>query len=73
MDQSLVILLGFLASIGAYLSKAFVIEPLLRFRAVRGRIQNRLKFYSNVITSSGLGGGRGDGGAGQPSPTELRS
>lgn len=55
MQETLVLVVGFCASIGAYLSKTFVLEPLLRFRAVKGRIQNRLKFYSNVITNSGLG------------------
>lgn len=54
MDQALVLLIGFLASIATYLAKTFVVEPLLRFRAVRCRIQNQLKFYSNAITNSGL-------------------
>ena len=36
------------AAVVSYLSKTFVVEPLVHFNAVRGRVHRELKFYANV-------------------------
>lgn len=35
-------------------AKSIVLEPMLEYRAVKGRIQNQLKYHANVLTNSGL-------------------
>jgi len=39
--------------IGEYM-KSFVLEPIKQYRGVIGKIDNKLKYYSNRITNSGL-------------------
>lgn len=34
--------------------KSFVLEPIKQYKGVVGKIDNKLKFYSNRITNSGL-------------------
>ena len=53
-EQGWIFTLGIIAAIAAYLLKNFILEPLLEYRKVKGRIQNRLKYHANVITNSGL-------------------
>lgn len=49
-----VVAIGVAVSVAAYFAKNFVLQPMLEYRAVKGRVQNRLKYYANVITNSGL-------------------
>ena len=53
-EQGWIFILGIIAAIAAYLAKNFIFEPLLEYRKVKGRIQNRLKYHANIITSSGF-------------------
>lgn len=50
-EQAWIFAAGLLAAIGAYFAKNFILDPLLRFREVKGRIQNRLRYHSNIITN----------------------
>lgn len=54
MASAWVLTIGIVVSIVAYFAKTLVLEPMLEYRAVKGRIQNQLKYYANVITNSGL-------------------
>jgi hypothetical protein len=54
MTSAWVLAIGIVVSVLAYFMKNFVLQPMLEYRAVKGRIQNRLKYYSNVMTNSGL-------------------
>lgn len=45
---------GIIIATISYVLKNFTFEPLLEYREVKGKIQNRLKYYSNKITNSGL-------------------
>ena len=49
--QNWISIAAILSAIFAYFLKNFVFEPLLELRKVRGRIQNRLKYHSNIITN----------------------
>ena len=49
--QNWISIAAILSAVIAYLAKNFVLEPLLELRKVRGRIQNRLKYHSNIITN----------------------
>lgn len=54
MAPEVVLAIGIILSVASYFVKNFVLEPVLNYRIVKGRIQNRLKFYGNVLTNSGL-------------------
>jgi len=49
-----VLTIGIFVSVVAYFAKNLVFQPMLEYRAVKGRIQNQLKYHSNVLTNSGL-------------------
>ncbi len=50
-EQSWIFLFGIGMAIIAYLSKNFILQPMLEFREVKGRIQNRLKYNANKYYS----------------------
>lgn len=50
-ESSWIFLIGIFVAVISYFSKNFVFEPLLEFRRVRGKIQNRLKYHANIITN----------------------
>lgn len=39
--------IGAFIAVVSYFSKNFILEPVLEFRKVKGKIQNKLKFYAN--------------------------
>jgi hypothetical protein len=49
-----VLVIGIFVSAVAYFAKTLVLEPILEYRAVKGRIQNQLKYHANILTNSGL-------------------
>lgn len=54
MTSEWVLAIGIVVSVVAYFAKTLVLEPILEYRAVKGRIQNQLKYHANVLTNSGL-------------------
>ena len=48
------VLMGVIIASVSYLSKGFVFEPLLRYKETLGKTRNRLRFYSNFLTSPGV-------------------
>ena len=50
-EQGWIFAIGIAAAIVAYLAKNFVLEPLMDFRKLRGKIQNRLMYHANIITN----------------------
>ena len=50
-ENGWIFIFGIFAAMIAYFSKNFIFEPLLEFRKVKGRIHNRLKYHSNIITN----------------------
>lgn len=48
-EQGWIFSIGILVAVIAYYSKNFILEPLLEFRKIKGRIQNSLKFNANKI------------------------
>jgi len=50
-EQGLIFSVGILVAVIAYFAKNFIFEPLLEFRKVKGKIQNRLKYHANIITN----------------------
>lgn len=47
--QNWISVAAILSAVVAYFAKNFIFEPLLEYRSVEGRIQNKLKFYANKI------------------------
>lgn len=45
---------GIIVASLAYLLKNFVFDQILEFQKVKGRIRNRLRYYANIICSSGM-------------------
>jgi hypothetical protein len=54
LTSAWVLVIGIVVSVVAYFAKTLVLEPILEYRAVKGRIQNQLKYHANVLTNSGL-------------------
>lgn len=49
--QNWISIAAIISAVIAYFAKNFIFEPLLQFKRVKGKIQNRLKYHSNVITN----------------------
>ena len=56
MAGAWVLIIGIFVSVVAYFAKTLVLEPILEYRAVKGRIQNQLKYHANILTNSGQPG-----------------
>ncbi len=56
MAGAWVLIIGIFVSVVAYFAKTLVLEPILEYRAVKGRIQNQLKYHANILTNSGRPG-----------------
>jgi len=54
LSSEWVLAIGIFVSVVAYFLKNLVLQPMLEYRAVKGRIQNQLKYHANVLTNSGL-------------------
>jgi len=48
-DSEIIFIAGLITAISAYFAKNFIFQPLLEFRGVKGRVQNRLKYNANKI------------------------
>lgn len=48
-EQGWIFVLGIFVAILSYFAKILILEPLLEFRKVKGRIQNSLRFNANKI------------------------
>ena len=49
--QNWISIAAIISAVVAYFAKNFILEPHLEFRRVKGKIQNRLKYHSNIITN----------------------
>lgn len=49
--QNWISIAAIISAVVAYFAKNFIFEPHLEFRRVKGKIQNRIKYHSNVITN----------------------
>ncbi len=47
------IIISTIIAAAAYLSKSLIFEPYLRYKATVGKVDNRLKYYSNLIANPG--------------------
>lgn len=50
-EQALLFTIGIFTATVAYFAKNFIFDPLLEFKKVKGKIQNRLRYHSNIITN----------------------
>ncbi len=48
-ENAWLFLIGILLASISYFSKNFIFQPLLEFKEVKGRVQNRLKYNANKI------------------------
>ena len=49
--QNWISIAAILSAVIAYFAKNFIFEPLLEFKRVKGKVQNRLRYHSNIITN----------------------
>jgi|GEM_PF-3828876 len=50
-EQGWIFSTGIVVAVTSYFAKNFIFEPLLEFRKVKGKIQNRLRYHSSIITN----------------------
>lgn len=50
-EQGNIFITGIIIAVISYFAKNFILQPLFEFRKVKGKIHNRLKYHSNIITN----------------------
>lgn len=50
-EQGWIFIAGILVAVISYFSNNFIFDPLLEFNKIKGRIFNKLKYHSNIITN----------------------
>lgn len=48
-EQGWIFVFGIFTAVLSYFAKNLILEPLLDFRKVKGRIQNKLKYHANKV------------------------
>ena len=48
-EQGWIFTIGIIVAVASYFLKNFVLDHIIRYRSVVGRVRNRLKYYANVF------------------------